>query len=175
MKREIFPGKQFGRWTVSEKVFSRITPSGTTKPYWLCNCDCGVTREVRAEHLCSGRSLSCGCHKRDAAAAQKRTHGGRETKLYDVWTQMIQRCHNPRNKAYADYGGRGIAVCERWRDFAAFMGDMGHPPAGKSIDRVNNDAGYSPDNCRWATPLEQAKNKRPYGTGSRRKSQRDVQ
>lgn len=166
MKRSIAPGVVFGRWHVTSKGESRTTPGGTTKPYWLCTCTCGEVREVRAEHLASGRSISCGCHKREAAAIQKLTHGGRLTKLYDVWTQMIQRCHNPRNKRFSDYGGRGITVCERWRDFAIFRDDMGEPPTGKSIERNNNDAGYSPDNCRWATPLEQAKNKRPYGSGA---------
>lgn len=80
--------------------------------------------------------------------------------LYWVWSAMIQRCHNPRNKQYKDYGGRGIYVCDRWRDYKNFLADMGHSPPGRSLDRINNNKGYQPDNCRWATRIEQAGNKR---------------
>ncbi|WP_439606849.1 hypothetical protein [Hydrogenophaga sp.] len=165
MKKTDLAGLTFGRWKVLHAAPTRVTPCGSKKAYWVCACECGTQDQVRAEHLKTGRSVSCGCWKAEAAAAQKLTHGGRRTPLYEVWTQMIQRCENPNNKRFADWGGRGIKVCERWHDFAAFRSDMGDPPRGHSIDRRNNDGHYEPGNCRWATPKQQAANKRPYGSG----------
>lgn len=88
------------------------------------------------------------------------THGMARTRIYNIWADMIGRCTRPAHARYADYGGRGITVCERWREFANFYADMGDRPAGRSLDRINNDAGYSPDNCRWATFREQRHNRR---------------
>jgi hypothetical protein len=85
-----------------------------------------------------------------------------DTSEYDIWAAMIQRATNPKNARYADYGGRGIGVCERWLEFTNFYADMGPRPDGKSLDRVNNDLGYSPENCRWATWVEQRHNQRPH-------------
>jgi len=82
------------------------------------------------------------------------------TKIYDIWSDMIGRCTRPTHARYADYGGRGITVCERWRDFVNFYADMGDRPPGRSLDRENNDKGYSPDNCQWATAVEQRANRR---------------
>jgi hypothetical protein len=90
------------------------------------------------------------------------THGMCGTKIYYIWADMLYRCTKAKHARYADYGGRGITVCERWHEFANFFADMGERPEGRSLDRRDNDAGYSPENCRWATPAEQSENRRQY-------------
>jgi hypothetical protein len=156
-------GKRFHQLTVIGK--GRRTPGST---YWNCRCDCGQVRQVASAKLRSGRAYSCGCTKKTNIAKALTTHGqsgghtkGRRTAEYRIWGLMVNRCHNPKNPAYPDYGGRGIMVCERWRTFENFFADMGPRPSKRhTIDRTNNSKGYEPGNVRWATMKEQANNTR---------------
>lgn len=127
---------------------------------WLCACDCGVTAQVSAGHLVSGNTASCGCRKRAVLGESTTRHGMAGTRVYRIWKAMSTRCNNPNSLRYKDYGGRGIKVCDRWRDFSKFYEDMGEPPPGHSIDRINNDLGYSKENCRWASTAQQNSNRR---------------
>lgn len=156
-------GQSFGRLTVIYLSASVEMPSGGTKIKWHCRCTCGGEKQVQGNHLKSGVAQSCGCLHKERAAKSSVRHGGRYTKLYGVWTQMRQRCENPNNKRYADWGGRGIKVCKRWHDFAKFRRDM-EPTyrEGLSLDRIDNDDDYKPSNCRWATMAEQNKNRRAF-------------
>ena len=127
------------------------------KKYWRCRCECGKETAVRAGRLVTGEIKSCGCLQIEMSTR----HGLRHTPEYEIWLQIRMWCKNPKNPGYANYGGRGITICKRWDDFANFIADMGKRPSAKhSIDRVNNDKGYSTFNCKWATSLEQGSNKR---------------
>lgn len=123
-------------------------------------CQCGVTFIALTRKVTAGITSSCGCHRRAASAEKVRTHGMTGTLTYRIWASMIQRCNNPKDKDYKDYGGRGITVSEEWLKFDNFFRDMGVKPPGLSIDRRENDEGYGKGNCRWATAVEQANNKR---------------
>lgn len=127
-----------------------------------CRCDCGTVLSVVATRLTNNRPLrSCGCIKLAQTIAMKARHGMAGTKIYNIWSDMVARCRRVTHPRYADYGGRGITVCDRWLDFVNFYADMGERPEGRSLDRANNDLGYSPENCRWATGVEQRANRRP--------------
>lgn len=132
---------------------------------WLCLCDCGRQIVVPIYRLKNDNTKSCGCFKTDNLVRRNTKHGYRTrdetTKEYMVWKAMKGRCANPKSKDYPNYGGRSIRVCDRWRNsFINFLEDMGECPLGYSLDRVNNNKGYSENNCRWATREEQANNKR---------------
>lgn len=126
---------------------------------WDCVCDCGRRVTHATSNLNSSTATSCGCLTKQKQIAARTTHGWTGTSTYEIWCGIIRRCTNPKCTAYDRYGGRGISVCDRWLSFEAFLADMGERPAGRSIDRINNDGNYEPGNCRWATTAQQQANK----------------
>lgn len=150
MKIEI--GMRFGRWLVVAKDAPGI------KTRWICRCDCGIERSVASQLLYERRSTSCGCWRRENP--NRKLHGKTQTREYRIWSGMHYRCSNPRSRAYKWYGARGISVCPQWKSFETFYRDLGPCPHNHSLDRIDNGQGYSPDNCRWATAVQQARNSR---------------
>lgn len=151
-------GKVFGRLEAQERV------KGGKRSYWRCLCSCGQTTTTRLDQLLSGHTQSCGCLYREVAGKHKFKHGKIKTRLYSKWLTMKFRCSNPNATGFKNYGGRSIAVCKQWRDsFQAFYDwaiTHGYED-GLTIHRINNDGGYSPQNCKWATMKEQNQHKRP--------------
>lgn len=155
-KRIDLTGQQFSRLSVIRD--SGKVQSGSV--VWMCMCDCGKPVEVNSNKLRTGHTRSCGCFRDETTGTRVRKHGQHRSPAYRTWDSMIQRCNNPGSTQYYKYGARGVTVCEEWGNFINFYRDMGDRPEGHTIDRKDNDLGYFKENCRWATPVEQAQNKR---------------
>ncbi len=162
MRGSDLTGQLFGRLTVVRRAGSNRHRHST----WLCSCSCGSTIIADRCNLIAGGTRSCGCLARELTIARSTKHGhspaSGESREYAAWQQMWARCAAPEgDRRHAYYAARGIRVCRRWRSFTNFLADMGaHPGEGYSLDRINNDKGYSRSNCRWATWSEQSKNRR---------------
>ena len=148
---KIMVGAVFGRWTVKARL-----PNGKA----VCLCSCGVEKEVFLSNVTSGKSKSCGCHRAEVLRELYGKHLASKTPTYSSWQHMMDRCYNENNDHYSNYGGRGITVDERWHDYNNFLEDMGERPEKRSIDRIDNNLGYSKDNCKWSTQKEQTANTR---------------
>jgi hypothetical protein len=139
--------RKFGKLIAVEK-----SHSGKYGMVWRCKCECGAIHHASAAELSRNRVQSCGC--------SQIKHFQSHTKTWRIWVQMRQRCDNERNKNYLHYGKRGIYYSPQWQDFINFVADMGECPAGMSLERIDNDKGYSKENCKWATSFQQSRNKR---------------
>lgn len=159
MKSINITGGKYGRWT----VLSRADNTSTGQSQWLCKCECGTIKILKSILIRRGISKSCGCLRLEVQSKMNYRHGHAVNGIsptYHTWAGMKARCNYSKHKAYNDYGGRGISVCERWNNFKNFFADMGIKPKGKSLDRIDTNGNYCKENCRWATAKEQARNKR---------------
>lgn len=157
-------GKKYGRLLVLEYVGSK-EKNGKYTRYYKCKCDCGKEKEIAGARLRNGTTKSCGCYRKEYVTKSNLTHGMTKTRIYRIYRSMIDRCYNKNNKFYYDYGERGITVCEEWKGLGGFENfyewSMSHGYSDElTIDRIENDKGYSPDNCRWTDYQTQANNKR---------------
>ncbi len=154
-------GRRYGKLLVLEKAKDYFTPGGARKVKWRCQCDCGNVLEVRGSSLSTGNTKSCGCLHAALCAARATVHGMKHSPEYNAWSLMKARCFRPTADNYAHYGGRGITVAVEWLDFTTFFRDMGPKPSpNHSLDRIDVNGHYCVENCRWATRIEQMRNKR---------------
>ena len=155
-------GAKYGRLSVVQFV------GGKKHSYWLCKCDCGAHKVVRGSHLISGNIQSCGCLSIETRTKHGDGNGGEFKKLYASWMSMRRRCRNKNDADYSHYGGRGIQVCDEWMEYSQFKSwalDSGYDDA-LEIDRIDNNKGYSPDNCHWVTRTINNRNRRPFSNSS---------
>lgn len=157
-------GRKFGRLT----VIGRSERGPSNSRYWACRCDCGALHRAATHSLTSGAIVSCGCYQKQRTAARNRRHGMTGSPEYKVYRSMMDRCYRAGNKSFENYGGRGIQVCDEWRaSFAQFLSNMGPRPSTQhTLERVNNQLGYSPLNCVWADRSQQAVNRRRFATNT---------
>lgn len=160
-------GMRFGKLIAVKRQVKAIGPKQQKHSFWICECDCGKTVSIRAIYLLGGNTKSCGCAMVDMVRENSTIHGMKGTRFYNTWNHMKQRMTNPNNKSYKWYGGKGLILCEKWHDFQGFYDDMygpylshaqEHGEENTTIERKNNNLGYCPDNCRWATIQEQTEN-----------------
>lgn len=152
-------GQRYGFWTPIRRA-PRTKPGGASR--WLCRCDCGTEREVDSATLKSGKSRSCGCKMAEFTSNANKTHGLSGTRLHSIWKNMRRRCLAADNPRFPDYGGRGITICDEWRDFAVFhaWATANGYADDLTIERLDVDGNYEPDNCTWIPREEQSTNRR---------------
>lgn len=160
LQEQDYVNKKYNRLTVKSLTYKIV---GTTKrAFFVCECECNNIKEILAGHVVNGHTQSCGCLQKERVAECFLTHGQTHIRLYSTWENMIQRCHNSNNLRYKDWGGRGIKVCDEWREFEPFR-DWAFKNGYSdklSIDRINNDGNYEPSNCRWVDNITQMRNTR---------------
>jgi hypothetical protein len=158
MKRNDLVGQTFGRLTVLQIAGLNAKQN----VLWRCVCVCGGMATAPAYDLRNGRVQSCGCLVREGLNKKHgmAKAGNKRAPVYSLWASMLARCRNPKDRNYPYYGGRGITVCKRWEKFENFLADMGEPPLGLTLDRKDNNKGYSPSNCQWVSSVVQNRNKR---------------
>ena len=176
MKTNDITGQQFGKWRVIMQAWAHPK---SRQMMWLCECEgCGKKKLVMSHPLRSGRSLSCGsanCRTRNARPASPKRRRAAKHPLYNTWSNMRRRCNSITNPCYWLYGGRGVKVCPRWsKSFWLFVRDMGERPEGHSLDRIDPNGNYCPENCRWADKQTQSLNRRPYSEWKTKRPRKDL-